>query len=303
MHSERQRTGRAASAGEVTRRGLGWIGAALVAVACKTPAKVEASASGDAAAMADSSTSTTDAGVEAAVGEPARSIGPHEVAFEGGRKVYYVVPPRVGGTHRLIANLHGVCNPPGYSCGYWVQAAASVGFLVCPEGNSHCGGPQGPPTWTEPIPKMDVDLEKAIATVDANHPGEISREGSVLTAFSLGAYAAAQIAKDHPGRWPYLILIEANVALDVASLRASGVRAVALVAGEIGSQVAGERATAQRLVKQGFPARLWVMKGAGHHYSGDIDTIMAEALAFVLSEGGDAFKHDGASTTDAGAAR
>ena len=34
---------------------------------------------------------------------------------------------------------------------------------------------------------------------------------------------------------------------------------------------------------QGFPARLWVMKGAGHHYSADIDTIMAEAIAFVLT--------------------
>jgi hypothetical protein len=26
------------------------------------------------------------------------------------------------------------------------------------------------------------------------------------------------------------------------------------------------------------------MKGAGHYYSADIDTIMAEALAFVLSD-------------------
>jgi hypothetical protein len=284
MYPERQRTRCSASAREV--RSAPWLVLTAI-VSCKSPS------------TSTSTNTSPEAGPAsvAAVSDAApvvveREIGPHEVVFDGTRKVYYVVPRKKGGQHRLIANLHGVCNPPGYSCGYWVQAAANVGFLVCPEGNSHCGGAQGPPTWTQPIPKIDADLEKAIATVDANHPGEISRAGSVLTAFSLGAWAAVQIAKDHPGRWPYLVLNEANVALEAASLRASGVRAVALIAGEIGSQVAGERATAQKLAKQGFPARLWVMKGAGHHYSGDIDSIMAEAVAFVVSEGGDEFKRD-----------
>lgn len=212
------------------------------------------------------------------------AIGPFELPLEGTRKIFYAAP-RKAGRARLIANLHGVCNPPGYACGYWVNAASRVGFLVCPEGNSRCGGASGPPTWTEPVAKVDADLEKAIAIVDASHPGEVSREGSVLTGFSLGAYSAVQIARNHPGRWPYLVLNEADVPLDVAQLRAAGVKAVALIAGERGSQLAGERRTAERLSKQGFPARLWIMKGAGHHYSADIDTIMAEAVAFVLTEG------------------
>jgi len=175
-----------------------------------------------------------------------------------------------------------VCNPPGYACGYWVNAGADVGFLVCPEGNSTCGA-NGPPTWKEPQTKMDEDLEKAIAVVDKEHPNEIDRSDAVLTGFSLGAYAAANIARAHPNRWHYLILTEANVPLDAAQLRAAGVKAVAMVAGEIGTQLAGERETVKRLEKQGYPAKLWIMKGAGHHYSADIDQIMADALAFVLS--------------------
>ena len=110
-------------------------------------------------------------------------------------------------------------------------------------------------------------------------------DGAILTGFSMGAYAAYQIARAHPGRWPYLILNEANVPLDRDALRAARVRAVALIAGELGSQIGGERKTADRLRAQGFPARLWVMKKAGHHYSADIETIMAEAIAFVLTEG------------------
>jgi hypothetical protein len=240
--------------------------------ACKAP--TSASASADARASTDASADADAAPVE-------RAHGPFEAVMAGTRKVYYVIPNQRG-KWRLIANLHGVCNPPGYACGYWVNAASKAGFLVCPEGNSRCGA-NGPPTWTEPAAAMDADLERAIAVVDAEYPGEVVREGAVLTGFSLGAYAAVQIARNHPGRWPYLVLNEADVALDAAKLRAAGVKAVALLAGENGSQVAGERRTAERLVKQGFPARLWVMKGAGHYYSADIDTLMAEAIAFVLA--------------------
>jgi hypothetical protein len=224
-----------------------------------------------------------DASVDVAEAPPAeRAIGPYELPLEGKRKVYYVVARSTAAPARLIANLHGVCNPPGYACGHWTESASGAGFLVCPEGNATCGA-GGPPTWTEPAAKMDADLEKAIAIVSAAHPGELSRDGAVLTGFSLGAYAAASIARAHPGRWPYLILTEAHVPLDAKQLREAGVKAVALVAGERGTQIAGERQTAQKLEKAGFPARLWVMKGAGHHYSADVDAIMGEALAWVHS--------------------
>jgi hypothetical protein len=82
-------------------------------------------------------------------------------------------------------------------------------------------------------------------------------------------------------------LNEANVDLSVPKLRQAGVRAVALIAGEWGSQLAGERRTCDALSKQGYPARLWVMPKAGHYYSANIDSIMSEALAFVLSHGAD----------------
>ena len=47
--------------------------------------------------------------------------------------------------------------------------------------------------------------------------------------------------------------------------------------------IAPEKRTIAKLAKQGFPARFWTMKDAGHHYSADIDTLMSEALAFVIS--------------------
>ena len=159
---------------------------------------------------------------------------------------------------------------------------------MCPSGNSTCGpGAYNAPTWTEGYAKMDDDLEAAVRKIEESYPGEISRDDAVLTGFSLGAYAAPVVAARHPGRWRYLILNEANVDLSVPKLRQAGVRAVALIAGEWGSQLAGERRTCDALSKQGYPARLWVMPKAGHYYSANIDSIMSEALAFVLSHGAD----------------
>ncbi len=212
-------------------------------------------------------------------------VGPFELPFDGKRNVYYVLPRSRHVPARLLANLHGLCNPPGYACGYWIDAASRAGLLVCPEGNARCGK-DGPPTWTQPIQKTDDDLEHAIAAVEAHEPDSLTREGAVLTGFSLGAWSAVGIAKRHPGRWPFLVLVEADVPLDAASLRRAGVRAVGLVAGERGTQIQGEKRTAEKLQREGFAARFWIMRGAGHHYSADIDRIMAEAVAFVTGEGG-----------------
>lgn len=213
-----------------------------------------------------------------------RESGPFEKPFVGKRTVYYVVPPKPGPA-RLIANLHGVCNPPAYACGYWVKSAAQHGFLVCPTGDSKCG-PEAylAPTWTKTYSAMGDDLEKSIEAVQEQYPNEILRDGAILTGFSKGAYAAAEIAQKQPGKWPYLILTEATVKLDAAKLRAAQIRSVALIAGEKSSQHGGMKKTVEQLKAAEFRARFWSMPGAGHHYSDNVDDIMNEALDWVLSD-------------------
>jgi predicted esterase len=234
------------------------------------------------------SVSVSDSGSDSDACAP-REVGPFDTAFAEGskRNVYFVAPHESTcetKPHRLIANLHGLCNPPGYACGYWTGAASDRGFLVCPEGNATCGA-GGPPSWDESFDAMDRDLERSIADVSALYPNEVDRRGAVLTGFSRGAYAAPFLALAHPNRWSYLVLVEADVSLDAWSLRRAGVKAVALLAGEYGSQITGERATVEKLQKQGFPARFWTMSKAGHYYSADIDALMGEAIDWVVRQG------------------
>jgi hypothetical protein len=232
-----------------------------------------------------------DAAVElpdaARVDAGARDIGPYSLPYLSNRSVFVSAPSSRAAPQRLLANLHGLCNPPGYACGHWTRAASEVGFLVCPEGNGRCGAGDGaPPTWTESFEAMGADLERAVAATEGAFPDQITREGAVLTGFSRGAYAAAAVAVEHPGRWPFLILVEGDVTLTVPMLRRGRVRAVAMLAGEWGTQLAGSKKTCEALARQGHPARLFVMRKAGHSYSADIDELMRQALAFVLAQDG-----------------
>lgn len=218
--------------------------------------------------------------------------GPHERLLAPGRPIFFTLPGQptaLARPFRLVVHLHGMCGGPSYACGTWTKAAAGVGALVCPTGNATCGDtPTGPPSWeaaswTELVALMDRDLEASIATIARAVPDAWRRDDAVLTGYSRGGFAAPAIAARHPGRWPYLVLIEANAPLRAEALRKSGVRAVALVGGEWGTELAGLRKTERALVGEGFPARVFVMPRTGHPYSANIDAVMAEALAFVLA--------------------
>jgi hypothetical protein len=216
-----------------------------------------------------------------------RIDGPHEeLSLDAGRPIYYAAP-RATAPYRLIGHLHGMCGPPSYACGKWISAGTELGIMVCPTGNARCGdSPVGPPSWEAPtwlelVALMDKDLETSIAKIEAKRPGTIDRKNAILTGYSRGAYAAPVIARTHPNRWPYLLLIEANMPLAAASLRTAGVRAVALVAGELGAEIAGMRKTQSELEAAGFPAKLFVMRRTSHPYSDDMEYVMHDALTFL----------------------
>ena len=277
------------------------IGAALavpiaLALSCRgapnATKPLPAGTAGDDAAVADATAEgasdaeadAIDAAEEDTFEDTPRDAGPYAFDFADARSVYVIAPTSRRRPQRLITFLHGMCNPPEYACGLWLDTGAQLGFVVCPTGDARCGPAQyNAPTWAKPEPKIEDDVERAIATTMEQFPGEISRDDEVLCGFSIGGYMAVHFAAAHPGRWPYLVINEANVSLSVPMLKKAQVRAVALIAGELGGQIQGERATAKALEAQGFPVKFWMMPQAGHYYSGNIGEIMQEAIEFVTS--------------------
>jgi pimeloyl-ACP methyl ester carboxylesterase len=226
-------------------------------------------------------TAVEDASAEGGVVER-EVVGPYEAVMLPGRNVWYALP-RALDQRRLIAHLHGQCGGPSYACAAWLDAGVERGFMVCPTGNEHCTSPIGPPMWDESFTLMDQDLERSIAVAQAKLDGGFTRDDAVLGGYSRGGWAAIEIVHMHPGRWPYLILIEADVTVTKAYLEASKVRALAMVAGEWGTELPGERKSVDDLKAAGYPAELFVMPKTAHLYSTDIDDVMRQALAFVLA--------------------
>ena len=225
-----------------------------------------------------------DAMVPAPPANPAFA-DPRELPLAPGRTVYYALPPASEGA-RLIGHLHGVCGGPEHACGRWIHAAVEQGVLVCPTGNTRCGGTASweGPNWGDLLLTMDHDLEKSVASVMKEHPRAVQRKDSILTGYSRGGFAVPEIARLHPGMWPLLLIIEANVPLYAQRLREVGARRVVLIAGENGTERPGMAKTRDQLVAAGFPVRMYLMPGSYHHYSSDMEDIMRRALAFLVEE-------------------
>jgi len=96
-------------------------------------------------------------------------------------------------------------------------------------------------------------------------PGGVDRQQpGVLLGFSQGAYIADAVLRASPGRWRGVAFVAAFVNLSRASLERRGVRRVVLAAGRRDMTRSSLEATAQRLQREGFPARFVDLGAVGH---------------------------------------
>ena len=178
-----------------------------------------------------------------------------------------------------IVYLHGMWASPEDSCGAFEHAATPFGFLVCPRGNAPLGdGKMWSGTYASVAPSLHAAIDAAAALV----PGKLDRSGGgTLLGFSNGAYFAAEIAQSEPGKWTGLVLLSMRLDLDVARLRAAGVRRVVLGAGDKDGARDSMKALATRTDAAGLPARFVSLGPVGHAFPPDMDARMCDAIAWV----------------------
>jgi predicted esterase len=178
-----------------------------------------------------------------------------------------------------VVYLHGMWASPEDSCGAFEHAATPFGFLVCPRGNAPLGdGKMWSGTYASVAPNIHAALDAAAAPV----PGKLDRSGGgTLVGFSNGAYFAAEVAQSEPGKWTGLVLLSMRLDLDVARLRAAGVRRVVLGAGDKDGVRDSMKALATRTDAAGLPARFVSLGPVGHEFPPDMDARMCDAIAWV----------------------
>lgn len=162
--------------------------------------------------------------------------------------------------------FHGMGASPEDSCPFFELAAKQAhALLLCPRGNA------GARAWQGAFNERRRSFDEAMKSVPSHAPG-------TLIGFSIGARMALDVALAEPGKWPSLILMAQKMTIDDKVLDAAGVRRVVLAAGELDGSFATMKVQAERL---GARARFVSLGKVGHHFAVDMDTRMAEAVAWV----------------------
>jgi predicted esterase len=209
------------------------------------------------------------------------SLGTLVLALLRGHGEWGVAYPPADATapRPAILFLHGMWAGPEEQCGIFERAATPFGFLVCPRGNAPNGEGR---MWTGTYATVAPQLRAALDAAGVLAPGKLDRSGDgTLIGYSNGAYFAVEVALAEPGKWTGLVLLSMRLELDVARLRAAGVRRILLAAGDRDGARASLQSLAERTDAAGLPTRFTSLGPGGHEFPADMSARMCDAVAWV----------------------
>lgn len=188
----------------------------------------------------------------------------------------------------MVIVLHGNFDRPEWECETWKEVAGFYGWILCPRGVRTPWATLAEDRWTyRGSEAVRREIEAAMRALEQRYPDRVTREGTVLVGFSLGANLAPAIARSDPGVYPYLVLVEGGgkqmERTWVAALKRSGVRAVGL-AMSLPHLRNKARQALPRFERAGIRAVFVDMQGAGHGYRGDFGVTGRQALEQLVTE-------------------
>jgi predicted esterase len=193
-------------------------------------------------------------------------------------------PAAAGRARSRIVLLHGMCDVPEAECPAFAGGSTADRLLVCPRADLLCEG--GGASWSGASRRRSELVETALSRVEAALPERApERAGDTLVGFSLGGFAALDVAEKTAGRFRYLVLIGARVEPDALRLQKAGVEAVLLAAGERDMTRAHMAGLAERLRRRGVRARFSSLGNVGHAFADDMDAWFASALDWLENGG------------------
>lgn len=192
----------------------------------------------------------------------------------------------------VVIVLHGNFDRPEWECSTWREVAGFYGWVLCPRGVRTPWASLAEDRWTyRGSGIVRSEIEAAMSALENRYPGRVSRKGTVLVGFSLGANLAPAIARDAPGVYPYVFLVEGggkNMERKwIAAFKRAGVRGVGLAMSLPGLRHKATQAL-PRFKKAGIRAVFVDMRGAGHNYRDDFGVTGKQALAELVAVDGDA---------------
>ena len=193
------------------------------------------------------------------------------------------LPDREGASAPIVL-LHGMCDVPEAECPAFAGSASAERLLLCPRADLACEG--GGATWAGGSKRRSELVLGAIDRAARAFPAyRADDHATTLIGFSLGAFAALDVAQHSRGRFRHLVLIAGRVEPDPVRLEQAGIEAVLLAAGERDMTRAHLGAVAERLRRRGMRSRFMSLGNVGHTFAPDMNAWLKSALDWLENRG------------------
>jgi predicted esterase len=198
---------------------------------------------------------------------------------EGGRPGVLAYPPRdTKAPARITVMLHGMCDTPQNECPHFASSVTTNQWLICPRADVECSN--GGSMWGWRTRQRAV--ESGIERIEQMFPGALDdATGRTLVGFSLGSFAAVDIAHKGGGKWKYVVLLGAKIEPNARLLERAGVSRVLLGSGDFDMMKWHMVEQSRRLDRAGMPSTYMSMGRVGHWFAPDMDAWMSGALAWL----------------------
>lgn len=177
--------------------------------------------------------------------------------------------------------LHGMCDTPQNECPYFASSVTRKDWLLCPRADANCTN--GGATWGWRTRQQTVEL--AIERIRLTYPGALDDTGArTLIGFSLGSFAALDVAHQGAGKWKYLLLIGAKILPNARLLERAGVHRVLLASGDFDMMKSHMVEQSRLLDRRGMPSAYRSLGRVGHTFAPDMDIWMTGALTWLHAD-------------------
>ncbi len=203
---------------------------------------------------------------------------------DSGRPGVLAYPPaRADGPARITVMLHGMCDTPQNECPEFASSVTRDQWLICPRADVGCSN--GGSMWGWRTRQQVV--ESAIARIGQMFPGALDdATGRTLIGFSLGSFAAVDIAHNGDGKWKYVVLLGAKIVPDARLLARAGVSRVLMGSGDFDMMKGHMVEQSRRLDRAGVASRYMSMGRVGHWFARDMDAWLSGALSWLYQDEG-----------------
>lgn len=179
----------------------------------------------------------------------------------------------------LTLVFHGMCGSAEEQCPFLSSSTTPHGWLLCTNGPNKCTG--GGYSWEGSAAVQAKLADDSVNALRDAFKGQVGTTSGVLIGYSLGARAALTYLEQPNQHWSGLVLINSGAEPAVSTLKKTGIKRVAFIAGDLDATAGAMWTNAKNLRYQGIEAKYFSMGKVAHFFDDSCISRFVAPLSWV----------------------